>query len=181
MVSNPTGDLIVNEKFQGYSEGPIAEAWMTAFLDRPVLLLRSPPNCIKALNRSLMIHSTVEDKAKNMVSKAALHIINEASVRYLRTKVLSQYPEERHKEFLIETQTFRANFIIDTGKEFEEDSMSEARIGNVLLRLVGYCSRCNAVPVNYSTCKLNPEKEPNTTLSSFRKHPTLGVLFGTYH
>lgn len=59
--------------------------------------------------------------------------------------------------------------------------MSEVRIGGVLLRLVGYCSRCKAVAVNYDTCMLNPEMEPNSTLAKFRKHKDLGVLFGTYH
>jgi hypothetical protein len=39
-----------------------------------------------------MIHSYDDDKKKNMCSKAAVHIINEASIRYLRKRVIDSYP-----------------------------------------------------------------------------------------
>lgn len=58
--------------------------------------------------------------------------------------------------------------------------MLEARIGNTMVRLVGYCSRCKAVANNYETNDRNPEMEPNPTISKYRKHE-LGNLFGTYH
>lgn len=41
-----------------------------------------------------MVHSKDDDRVKNMLSKAAIHIINEASVRFLKAKVLSKYPED---------------------------------------------------------------------------------------
>ena len=58
--------------------------------------------------------------------------------------------------------------------------MQEARIGNTLLRLVGYCARCKAVTCNYETNDRNPELEPTETLGEYRKNK-LGSLFGTYH
>ena len=96
-----------------------------------------------------MVHATEQDLKKPMVSKAALHVVNEASVRYLTKRVLEQYPEEDHEKLHFDTETFRANFHIDTGKEFEEDEFKEIRCNSVMMRIVGYCSRCKAVSVNY--------------------------------
>lgn len=80
----------------------------------------------------------------------------------------------------IEAMPFRPNFIIDTHVPYSEDTMQECRIGNVMMRLVGYCSRCKAVTCNFETNDRNPELEPTDTLAAYRKHE-FGTLFGTYH
>lgn len=115
------------------------------------------------------------------MSKCALHIVNEASVRDLREKVYAKYPDEKDREQIkVEAIAFRPNFIIDTDKPFEEDEFMEARISNIFMRLVGFCSRCRIVARNYSTCDINAAEEPTPTLESYRKNE-LGTLFGTYH
>ena len=48
--------------------------------------------------------------------------------------------------------------------------MQEARIGNVMMRLVGYCSRCKVVTCNYDTFDRNPNLEPTETLAEYRKN-----------
>ena len=95
--------------------------------------------------------------------------------------MLAQYsnPEERDR-IKITSIAFRPNIVIDSEFAYEEDRMQEARIGNTLMRIVGFCSRCKAVANNYDTNDRNPELEPNPTLNKFRKHE-LGTLFGTYH
>ena len=122
-----------------------------------------------------------EDQTKGFCSKAAIHIINEASTRDLERRVLAQYsdPAERAR-IAITSIAFRPNIVIDTPFAYQEDFMQEARIGNTFLRLVGFCSRCKAVGNNYETNDRNPEFEPNPTLAKYRKHE-LGTLFGTYH
>ena len=81
---------------------------------------------------------------------------------------------------MIDSHAFRPNFIIDTSEPYEEDEMYEARISNIMLRLVGFCSRCQVVARNYKSYDSNYNDEPNPTLESYRKHE-LGNLFGTYH
>jgi uncharacterized protein YcbX len=161
--------------------GVEAERWLTAFLEKPTLLLRNYPDTVKQLNTKLMIHSDPDDRTKNMTSKAAMHLFNESSMRFLRKSMMGKYNEEEKMKLRIDTESFRPNIIIDTGKEFEEDSFDQMRIGNVMMRLVGYCSRCKAIAINLDTWDENPDNEPNETLSSFRKHKDLGNLFGTYH
>ena len=50
MVLNPTGEIITNTKFSAFREGPVSEAWISAFLEKPALFVRSAPNEIKPLN-----------------------------------------------------------------------------------------------------------------------------------
>lgn len=107
--------------------------------------------------------------------------MNEASVRDLRERVLKKYPDEKERAKInINAEAFRPNLVIDTSTPYEEDEMYEARICNIMLRLVGFCSRCIVVARNYDTCDANPDLEPNPTLETYRKHE-LGNLFGTYH
>lgn len=177
----PQGEVIDTGKVKGISEGEVAEKWFTAFLGEPAILMRSAPGFIKGLPRNILRWSTEEDQSKSFLSKAALHIINEASVRDLTKRVLANYPDQKDRDLIkVTAMAFRPNIVIDTGVAYEEDKMQEARVANTFIRLVGFCSRCKAVANNYETCDRNPELEPNPTLNKYRKHE-LGVLFGTYH
>jgi hypothetical protein len=51
-------------------------------------MLRSAPNFKKPVPKDYLRQSYDDDQTKGFVSKAAIHIINEASVRDLREKVL---------------------------------------------------------------------------------------------
>lgn len=177
----PTGPIIDTGKVKGVPCGEVYDKWFSEFLEKEVILLRSAPGFKKELPRNLLKWSKEDDLSKGFVSKAAIHLVNEASTRDLRDRVLARYsdPEERQK-IAVETIAFRPNFIIDTMVPWEEDLLQEVRIGNLMMRLVGFCARCKAVACNYNTNERNPELEPNPTLASFRKHE-LGTLFGTYH
>ena len=178
----PASEPIIDTgKVKGVPEGAEYDKWFSAFLEKEVILLRSPPGFTKGLPRNILKWSQVEDVTKGFVSKAAIHIINEASIRDLRERVLARYPNEEER-YLIDVASiaFRPNFIIDSKLPYEEDEMQEIRIGNTLVRLVGFCSRCKAISCNFLTNDRNPEMEPNPTLAKYRKHE-LGTLFGTYH
>jgi len=175
------GEVVETKKGHGISEGPEADKWFTAFLGYDAFLLRSAPNWKKQVPADVLKQTQAGDQTKGFVSKAAVHIINEASVRDLRERVMSKItdPADRAKT-KIEAMPFRPNFVIDSGVAYSEDTYQEARVGNVLFRLVGYCSRCKAVTCNFDTNDRNPDLEPTPTLVSYRKHE-FGVLFGTYH
>ncbi len=175
------GEVIETKKGHGISEGPEADAWFTAFIGKEVFLLRSAPNWKKDVPQNVLKQTVEGDMTKGFVSKAAIHIINEASVRDLRERVIKKFTDPAEiARIRIEPLPFRPNFIIDSTQPYSEDTYQEARIGNTLFRLVGYCSRCKAVTCNFETNDRNPELEPTETLASYRKHE-YGVLFGTYH
>ena len=60
---------------------------------------------------------------KGFVSKAAIHIINEASVRDLRERVIKKFSDpDEIARIKIEPMPFRPNFIIDSGVPYSEDT-----------------------------------------------------------
>jgi len=75
---------------------------------------------------------------------------------------------------------FRPNIVFDTGTEYDEDTYFEARIGSIMLRLVGHTARCAIVPINYNTNDYNLDNEPNDTLKTFRYNKPLGIMFGIF-
>ena len=54
------------------------------------------------------------------------------------------------------------------------------RLGPIMLRYVGPTARCNCVRENYKTNTYFEGNEPYATLSTFRAHTGIGVLFGSY-
>jgi uncharacterized protein YcbX len=176
-----TGEVVDTGKVKGVREGEQFDQWFSKFLGKPVVFLRSAPGFKKGLPMDILKWGVEEDLTKGFVSKAAIHLVNEASTRDLSKRVLAQYsdPAERAR-INITSIAFRPNIIVDSKFAYEEDRIQEARVANVFLRLVGFCSRCKAVANNYDTNDRNPELEPNPTIAKFRKHE-LGTLFGTYH
>ena len=157
------------------------DQWFSKFLGKEVMILRSAPGAKKGLPLEIMRWGTEEDQTRTFVSKCVFHIVNEASTRDLEKRVLERYsdPADRAK-IKVSSMAFRPNLLIDSGVPYEEDLLQEFRIGNTLVRNVGFCARCKAVANNYETHDRNPEMEPNPTLNTYRKHE-LGSLFGTYH
>ena len=179
---NLTGDIVDTGKVQGIAEGEVYDRWFSKIIGREVILLRAAPNFKKGLPLNLMKWGKDEDLTRGFVSKCVLHLVNEASTRDLEKRVLAQYPDEAERSRIkVTSMAFRPNITIDTQFAYEEDRMLEARVGNTMIRLVGYCNRCKAVANNYETNDRNPELEPNPTINKYRKHPELGNLFGTYH
>uniref|UniRef100_A0ABM0MT75 Molybdenum cofactor sulfurase 2-like n=1 Tax=Saccoglossus kowalevskii TaxID=10224 RepID=A0ABM0MT75_SACKO len=70
---------------------------------------------------------------------------------------------------------FRGNLIIDGEKAYEEDNWSTLRIGDLLLKSGGPCSRCQMVCINQMTAERS--KEPLTTLATYRNRK---VPFGIH-
>ena len=94
---------------------------------------------------------------------------------------MERYPTQEDKDkIVVEADNFRPNIFIDAPEAYEEDGYQEMRCDNVMMRLVGYCKRCNAVTNNYETHERNLEFEPNRTLNFYRKNE-IGILFGVYH
>lgn len=178
---NPNGEVIDTGKVRGIAEGKEFDKWFSRFLGKDVILLRSAPGFKKGLPMNILKWGLNEDLTKGFCSKAAIHVVNEASTRDLSKRVLAQYPNKEERDRISVTSiAFRPNIVIDTEFAYQEDYMQEARIGNTFIRIVGFCSRCKAVASNYDTNDRNPELEPNPTLAKYRKHE-LGTLFGTYH
>jgi hypothetical protein len=73
---------------------------------------------------------------------------------------------------------FRANVVVDGLPAWDEDFVDTLRIGEVTLKLVKPCVRCQVTTTDQRTGVVSSE-EPLNTLARFRNDPDLGgVTFG---
>jgi len=73
---------------------------------------------------------------------------------------------------------FRPNLVLAQTEPFDEDHIEALTVGEVVLRLVKPCTRCQVTTVDQDTGRPTGD-EPLVTLSRFRSNPELGgVTFG---
>jgi uncharacterized protein YcbX len=92
-----SGEIIDTGKVKGVAEGKEFDQWFSKFLGTDVILLRSAPGFKKGLLMQTLKWGSDQDQIKGFVSRAAIHIINEASIRDLRKRVNSQYSKEEER------------------------------------------------------------------------------------
>lgn len=85
-------------------------------------------------------------------------LMTTASVEDLNTRV----------ETPVKVDNFRPNILIETSKAFDEDSWSEIKIGDAILRNTKPCQRCTMTTVDPATGKKDPNLQPLKTLRSYR-------------
>ncbi|CDW86028.1 molybdenum cofactor sulfurase [Stylonychia lemnae] len=166
---------------KGISEGPFADEWLSKLMGKNVFLLRSATDYVKNVPDCKIIPKKIQGgQAKGFISKAAIKIMNEASVRDLKQRVIQKLKLEENDKIKIDTIAFRPNIVIDSFEPYSEDAIQEARIGSVMMRLVGYCNRSNLRPDQIDTFDDFSCKKSKETLAQYRKNE-YGTLFGTYY
>ena len=87
-----------------------------------------------------------EDRRGNFLTDAAIHLVNENSIRDLKKTIENKYKYFKNKTELVnaEVNIFRPTFLIDEENDaaYCEEEFQEVRIANVLFRHVGPCQRC---------------------------------------
>jgi len=78
---------------------------------------------------------------------------------------------------LLDTRRFRPNLVIAGSAPYAEDHWRRIRIGDMTFRVVKPCSRCIIPTIDPLTGEQSPNREPLTTLLSYRKGDG-GVFFG---
>ena len=114
---------------------------------------------------------------KSFASESPLNIINDASIRDLRDRILKK--GEVNADFYLDREQFRAPIAIDLGTPWLEDNLAECRIGPILIRYCGPAIRCECIRMDLrKNCYLD-KHEPYATLSEFRCLAGWGTLFAT--
>lgn len=107
-------------------------------------------------------------------------MINKSSVEDLEKKVKERHPEGL-PNFFVSTEQFRPNVVVEWPIPFAEDKFFELRVGPILMRNSGPCIRCNTIRMNLDKCVRVEDREPYSTLASYRSVPGMGALFGMYY
>lgn len=144
------------------TQGEVADAWCSDYLGQRARLLRFDPEARRLSNRKYT--GTLEAPYKFADAFAVL-ITNTASLDELNTRLSTPVAMNR----------FRANVVLDGLDAFDEDHLSEVRIGKVTLRVVKPCARCTVPGVDPVTGEFSAAVPD--ALAAFRRRPD-GVMFG---
>lgn len=145
-------------------QGDEAARWITEAVGQPARLLRISP----VLDRHAASEFAGNTPAPvSFADGFPILVCNLASLAYLNERMPEPIPMER----------FRPNIVLDGLEPFEEDRISEIRLGTVTLRLVKPCTRCVITSMDQATG--TPSTNPLPILRSFRFDKALmGVTFG---
>jgi uncharacterized protein YcbX len=150
---------------EAYDEGPRVAQWLRQFLERDCRLVRFDPAHRRLSSREW----TGTFEAENRFSDGyPLLAIASASLHDLNGRLEQALPMNR----------FRPNIVLDGLQPFDEDHIEELSAGDIRLRFVKPCTRCQITATNQDTGTIEGT-EPLRTLKSYRYDPKLhGVCFG---
>ncbi len=135
----------------GVDLGADAARWFSALLEQPAHLVWMPPNSPRVMNPAF------GPSRLSYADGNPLHLVNEASVRDLETRVGAPILAER----------FRPNLVVSGAAPYAEDSWGIVQIGNVTLHTHEPCARCMMVNLEPETAHIG--LEPLRTLARYRR------------
>ena len=139
---------------QGIDEGSEVSKWFKSALGIDCKLYKMAPNAIR---RSSVPFRKGEKKVSFADSQPIL-ITNETSLAELNSRLETPVPMSR----------FRANFVVEAPKPFEEDNWKSYTVGTTKFKVTKACGRCNVINIDQVTGETSKKKEPFETLSTYR-------------
>ncbi len=155
-----TAAQVWKDQFQAYTTTEAASQWFSAIIGEPVQLLYLGETSLRVGGRAGVKVSFADGYPLLMISEASLQALND------RSPVTHSMKQ------------FRANLVVSGSNAFEEDTWKRFRIGDVVFEAREPCSRCILTTVNPETGTLNADREPLSTLATFRMGANGKVHFG---
>ena len=148
--------------------GDAAARWMSDWLASDVRLVRFDRSRTRECNREY----AGDSGAHTMFADGyPILVANTASLAELNARLVAR------GHAALPMNRFRPNVVIEGLPAFDEDHVDTIAIGDVLLRLVKPCTRCQVTTTDQSTARVGIEPLP--TLGEFRMDAKLeGVTFG---
>jgi len=164
-AGEPIEVTVWRDRCRAFDQGEAATKWLSAFVGRPLKLVRFDPSRPRASEAAWTGGLT----ALNRFSDGfALLAIARASLGDLNARLAVPLPMDR----------FRPNLVLDGLPRYGEDELQDLVTGGVRLRRVKPCTRCRITTTNQATGEVEGE-EPMRTLTTYRWDASLkGVAFG---
>jgi uncharacterized protein YcbX len=162
-------DVVVwRSHVRGHDEGDDAAAWLSAHLSRDVRMVRFDRSGTRACNPEYVgdsgAHTLFADGYPVLV-------IGSASLADLNERL------GRRGEPVLPMNRFRPNVVVDGLEPYDEDHLDTMSFGEVKLRMVKPCIRCQVTTTDQATAVVGIEPLP--TLAGYRHDARLaGVAFG---
>lgn len=165
----PSRDVVVwNAQVGGYDGGTVAADALSAYLGAPVRVVRFDDSRPRRVNPD---YAGTSGATTLYADGYPVLVIGSASLRDLNARLASRglaaLPMNR----------FRPNLVLDGLEAYDEDHVDTLTVGDVVLKLVKPCTRCEVTTTDQDTGRRS--EEPLRTLSTYRRDDRLaGVTFG---
>lgn len=153
---------------RGVDQGDAVAAWLSAFLESDLRLVRfdraTPRRCNPDYAGASGAHTFFADGYPILV-------IGSASLVDLNARL------QAHGEQALPMNRFRPNLVVTGLDPYAEDHVETVACGPVMLKLVKPCTRCQVTTTDQASGRVGIEPLP--TLSTYRRNDALGgVTFG---
>jgi uncharacterized protein len=155
-------------KVRGFDAGDAAAHWISAFLGKPLRLVRFDRSKTRICNPDY----AGDSGAHTMFADGyPVLVIGQASLDDLNARLASK------GERALSMNRFRPNVVVEGLPPYEEDHVDTLECDGVALRMVKPCVRCKVTTTDQATGRVGVE--PLHTLSTYRRDDALAaVTFG---
>lgn len=155
---------IWNDTVPGIDQGTAAAAWLSARLAGDYRLVRFDP---AARRRCNLEYAGQSGAHTGFADAYPFLVLSEASLDDLNARLAAPLPIDR----------FRPNLLLSGVDAYDEDYIDQIVSGDVALKLVKPCTRCEVTTIDQQT--LQRGVEPLRTLAGYRHNALLdGIAFG---
>lgn len=155
---------LFGEHISSLSVSLAANEWFSDYLGASVRLV----TCDPSFNRRGGVQYPSRDEAPtSFTDNYGILVISEASHNDLNSRMDVSLPMNR----------FRPNIVVKGVEAYDEDYFQSARTGDVELRFIDLCYRCNLTTIDQEKAVFG--QEPLVTLGAYRNEKA-GVKFGSY-
>lgn len=154
---------VCGDKIEGIDCGQEAAEWLEQATGLTGLRL------VRLTHRS---SKETTKKLQSFANEAQFLVLNRSSALKLQENMM----QEENTDWLLEQ--FRGNIVLEGGNPFEEDAWKHLQIGDVILDVIGPCTRCNIIGVNQTSSE--KVQEPLQTLAKMEgRRFKFGILAGS--
>uniref|UniRef100_A0A7G3ASK4 Molybdenum cofactor sulfurase n=1 Tax=Lutzomyia longipalpis TaxID=7200 RepID=A0A7G3ASK4_LUTLO len=171
---------VCGDQIQGYDCGEEVAQWLERALDTPGVRLIRKNSEEKRFFRKNGTNGTnginTEYSEISLANQAQFLLINSTSVSWLMDKVKDwEYEENRDVLLAGVVDRFRGNIVIKSSKCLEEANWKVLKIGPILFKVDGQCTRCQMICIDQATGEKTTE--PLRTIAKEFKGK---IKFGIY-
>lgn len=146
---------------------PVADAWLSAYLQRPVRLVRMDAAARRAVDPA---HAQPGDEV-SFADGYPLLVISQAALDGLNARLADAGRAP------VAMAQFRPNLVVADAAAHAEDDWTRVRIGEVEFAAVKRCTRCVFTTVDPLRGARRDDGEPLNILKDYRRTPA-GITFG---
>ena len=162
----PIAITLFGETHEALTTNDAADAWFSRYLGAPFRIAKCDP---RALRKGGVQYPERDASPTSFVDNYGVLVISQASHAALNQKLPETVPMNR----------FRPNIVVSGVEEHDEDYFTQARCGEIALRFVNPCYRCNMTSIDQASGTVGLDVLP--VLSTYRYDDAAkGVKFGAY-